>query len=57
MKDGWDEYVLKTSAAYQIDEDIQVAAFFEYTMDDTQSQSQNATNCKLELGARLNARF
>lgn len=57
MKDGWDEYVLKTSAAYQVSDDVQIAAFFEYTMDDTQSQSQNATNCKLELGARLNARF
>lgn len=57
MKDGWDEYVLKASAAYQIDEDIQLATFFEYTFDDTQSNSQNATNCKMELGVRLNARF
>ena len=57
MKDGWDEYVIKTSVAYQLEEDIQLATFFEYTMDDTQSQSQNATNCKMELGVRLNARF
>jgi hypothetical protein len=57
MKDGWDEYVLKTSAAYQMTDDVQIAGFFEYTMDDTQSKSQNATNCKLELGVRLNARF
>jgi hypothetical protein len=57
MKDGWDEYVIKTSAAYQMNEDIQFAVFGEYTMDDTNSQSQNATNCKLEFGVRLNARF
>ena len=57
MKDGWDEYVIKTSAAYQMSDDIQLATFFEYTLDDTQSQSQNATNCKMELGVRLNARF
>jgi len=57
MKDGWDEYVLKTSVAYQMTDDVQIATFFEYTMDDTQSKSQNATNCKLELGVRLNARF
>lgn len=57
MKDGWDEYVLKTSAAYQMTDDVQIAGFFEYTMDDTQSKSQNATNYKVELGVRLNARF
>lgn len=57
MKDGWDEYVIKTSVGYQMTDDVQLATFFEYTMDDTQSQSQNATNCKMELGVRLNARF
>ena len=57
MKDGWDEYVIKTSAAYQMTDDIQFAVFGEYTMDDTNSNSQNATNCKLEFGVRLNARF
>jgi len=57
MKDGWDEYVLKTSVAYQYDEDIQFAAFFEYTFDDAHANSQNATNCKMEMGVRMNARF
>ena len=57
MKDGWDEYVIKTSAAYQMTDDIQFAVFGEYTMDDANSQSQNATNCKLEFGVRMNARF
>ena len=57
MKDGWDEYVIKTSVAYQYTDDIQFAGFFEYTLDDAHSQSQNATDCKMELGVRLNARF
>lgn len=57
MKDGWDEYVLKVSAAYQVSENVQFATFFEYTMDDTQSNSQNATDCKLEWGIRLNTIF
>lgn len=57
MKDGWDEYVIKTSVGYQLDEDIQFAGFFEYTLDDANSNSQNATDVKMELGVRLNARF
>ena len=57
MKDGWDEYVLKLNAAYQMTESLQVAGFFEYTFDDAQPMSQNATDFKMELGARLNARF
>ena len=57
MNDGWDEYVIKTNAAYQYTDDIQFAVFFEYTIDDAHSQSQNATDCKMELGVRLNARF
>ncbi len=57
MKDGWDEYVIKTSVGYQLDEDIQFAGFLEYTLDDAHSKSQNATDCKIEMGVRLNARF
>ncbi|MBO7644770.1 MAG: hypothetical protein J6S57_00500 [Alphaproteobacteria bacterium] len=57
MNDGWDEYVIKTNAAYQYTDDIQFTVFFEYTIDDAHSQSQNATDCKMELGVRLNARF
>ena len=57
MKDGWDEYVIKTSAAFQMNESIQWAWFFEYTLDDANSNSQNATDVKMELGVRLNARF
>ena len=57
MKDGWDEYILKLSTAYQMTESLQLATFFEYTFDDAQPMSQNATDFKMELGVRLNARF
>ena len=57
MNDGWDEYVIKTSVSYQMTDDIQFSTFFEYTFDDANSQSQNATDCKMELGVRMNARF
>ena len=57
MDDGWDEYVLKTNVGYQMTDDIQFTGFFEYTIDDAHQQSQNATDCKMELGVRMNARF
>ena len=57
MKDGWDEYVLKLNAAYQMTDSVQLAGFFEYTFDDAQPMSQNATDFKMETGLRLNARF
>lgn len=57
MKDGWDEYIFKINAAYQMTEALQLATFFEYTFDDAQPMSQNATDFKMELGVRLNAKF
>lgn len=57
MKDGWDEYVLKLNTAYQMTDSVQLATFFEYTFDDAQPMSQNATDFKIELGVRLNAQF
>ncbi len=57
MKDGWDEYIFKINAAYQMTESLQLATFFEYTFDDAQPMSQNATDFKMEWGVRLNARF
>lgn len=57
MKDGWDEYVLKLNTAYQMTDSLQVAGFFEYTFDDAQPMSQNATDFKMEVGVRLNAKF
>ena len=57
MKDGWDEYVFKINGAYQMTDSVQLATFFEYTFDDAQPMSQNATDFKMELGVRLNAQF
>ena len=57
MDDGWDEYVIKTSVAYQMTDDVQFSMFFEYTLDDAHAQSQNATDTKMELGIRMGARF
>jgi len=57
MDDGWDEYIIKTSASYQYTDDVQFTVFFEYTLDDAHSECQNATDIKAELGIRLNARF
>ena len=57
MKDGWDEYVFKISTAYQMTDSVQLATFLEYTIDDAQPMSQNATDFKLEWGLRLNAQF
>ena len=57
MKDGWDEYVFKVNAAYQMTDSVQLATFIEYTHDEAQPMSQNATDFKMEWGLRLNARF
>lgn len=57
MKDGWDEYIFKLNAGYQMTESLQLATFLEYTIDDAQPMSQNATDFKMEWGVRLNARF
>ena len=57
MQDGWDEYVFKINTAYQFTDSVQLATFLEYTFDDAQPMSQNATDFKMEWGLRLNARF
>ena len=57
MKDGWDEYVIKTNIANQLNDSMQLTLFVEYTFDDSHSGSQNGTDVKLEVGARFNARF
>lgn len=57
MKDGWNEYVIKANLAYSISDDVQVAVFAEYTLDDSHSGSQNGTDVKTEAGFRFNARF
>ncbi len=57
MNDGWDEFILKASVAYQMTDSIQWTLFGEYTFDDSHTQSQNGTDVKMELGVRMNARF
>lgn len=57
MKDGWDEYVIKTNIGYSIYDDMQIVMFAEYTFDDSHSGSQNGTDIKAEAGVRFNARF
>ena len=57
MDDGWDDYVIKTNVAYQMTDDVQFSAFFEYTLDDAHKKSQNATDSKIEFGVRMGARF
>lgn len=57
MDDGFDEYVLGLSAAYQMTDATQVALYGEYTFDSSHSQSQNGTDVKAELGVRLNVQF
>lgn len=57
MDDGWNEYVLKVSGAYQMTDMIQFAVFAEYTFDTSHSQSQNGTDTKAEAGMRVNLLF
>ncbi len=57
MEDGFDEYILNLTAAYQMTDTMQVAVYGEYTFDDAHAQSQNGTDVKAELGVRLNVQF
>ena len=57
MDDGWNEYVLKVSGAYQMTDMIQFAVFAEYTFDTSHPKSQNGTDIKAEAGARVNIAF
>ena len=57
MEDGFDEYVLNLTAAYQMTDATQVAVYGEYTFDEAHAKSQNGTDVKAELGVRLNVQF
>lgn len=57
MEDGFDEYVLNLTAAYQMTDTTQVAVYGEYTFDEAHANSQNGTDVKAELGVRLNVQF
>lgn len=57
MNDGFDEYVIGLSAAYQMTNTTQVAVYGEYTLDTAHEKSQNGTDVKAEMGVRLNVQF
>ncbi|MDL2295930.1 hypothetical protein LJC18_03945 [Lachnospiraceae bacterium OttesenSCG-928-E19] len=57
MQDGFDEYIIGVSGAYQMSENTQVVLYGEYTMDTAQPMSQNGSDAKAEIGVRLNVRF
>ena len=57
MNDGFDEYIISLSAAYQMTDAMQVAVYGEYTFDTAHEQSQNGTDVKAELGVRMNVQF
>ena len=57
MEDGFDEYIVSLTGAYQLNEKMQIAVYGEYTFDEVHKQSQNGTDVKAELGVRLNVQF
>lgn len=57
MNDGFDEYIINLTAAYQLTDMIQGAIYGEYTFDTAHEQSQNGTDVKAEAGVRLNVLF
>ena len=57
MEDGFDEYIISLTAAYQMTDTMQVAVYGEYTFDESHVNSQNGTDVKAELGVRLNVQF
>ncbi|MDW3024202.1 MAG: hypothetical protein R8N50_00745 [Alphaproteobacteria bacterium] len=57
MNDGFDEYIVNLTAAYQLTDMTQVAIYGEYTFDTAHEQSQNGTDVKAEAGVRLNVLF
>lgn len=57
MEDGFDEYIINLTGAYQLNDTMQVAVYGEYTFDESHKKSQNGTDIKAELGVRLNVQF
>lgn len=57
MNDGFDEYIISLSGSYQLTDATQVTLYGEYTFDDAHQMSQNGTDVKAELGARVNVVF
>ena len=57
MNDGFDEYIVSLSGSYQLNDATQITLYGEYTFDDAHQMSQNGTDVKAELGARVNVVF
>lgn len=57
FKDSFDEFPLTLSVANQVTDNVQVAIYGEYTFDNGDVGSQNTTDVKAELGARVNVVF
>lgn len=57
MNDGFDEYIISLSGSYQLTNATQVTLYGEYTFDDAHQMSQNGTDVKAEIGARVNVVF
>ncbi len=57
MNDGFNEYMIGASVAYQLNDMTQIALYGEYTFDDAHAMSQNGTDVKAEVGVRMNLQF
>jgi hypothetical protein len=57
LKDGFNEFALSLSIANELSDNVQVALYGEYTFDNGQDSSQNSTDVKAEIGARVNVAF
>ena len=57
MNDGFDEYIVSLTGSYQLNDATQITLYGEYTFDDAHQMSQNGTDVKAELGARVNVVF
>ncbi len=57
MDDGFDEYIVSLTGSYQLTDATQITLYGEYTFDDAHPESQNGTDVKAELGARVNVVF
>ncbi|MBP3316027.1 MAG: hypothetical protein J6L70_00280 [Alphaproteobacteria bacterium] len=57
MNDGFDEYIISLSGSYQLTDTTQITLYGEYTFDDAHQMSQNGTDVKAEIGARVNVVF
>lgn len=57
LEDSFDEFPLTLSVANQVTDNVQVAIYGEYTFDNGDVGSQNTTDVKAELGARVNVVF